>query len=326
MAIITYREALNQALSEEIERDRNVVLMGEEVAQFKGSYKVSEGMLEKFGGERIIDTPISEAAFSGLAVGAAMMGMRPVVEFMFWSFCYVAYDQIFNNAANIRYMSGGLINVPIVFRGPANGGTNVGATHSHTPENFAANTPGLKVICPSTPADAKGLLKAAIRDNDPVCVMENTILYNLKDEVPEDKDFLIPLGKAKTVLEGTDLSIISHGRSVHTALQVAETLSEKHKISAEVLDLRSIRPLDVDSVINTVKKTNRVLLIEENKPFCGVGAQISYLIQDLAFDYLDAPIKRVSSIDAPQAYSKALENIQIPNHDRVLQKALELAS
>jgi pyruvate dehydrogenase E1 component beta subunit len=300
--------------------------MGEEVAQFKGSYKVSEGMLEKFGGERIIDTPISEAAFSGLAVGAAMMGMRPVVEFMFWSFCYVAYDQIFNNAANIRYMSGGLINVPIVFRGPANGGTNVGATHSHTPENFAANTPGLKVICPSTPADAKGLLKAAIRDNDPVCVMENTILYNLKDEVPEDKDFLIPLGKARTVLEGTDLSIISHGRSVHTALEVAETLSEKHKISAEVLDLRSIRPLDVDSVINTVKKTNRVLLVEENKPFCGVGAQISYLIQDLAFDYLDAPIKRVSSIDAPQAYSKALENIQIPDHDRVLQKALELAS
>ena len=326
MAIITYREALNQALSEEIERDKNVVLMGEEVAQFKGSYKVSEGMLEKFGGERIIDTPISEAAFSGLAVGAAMMGMRPVVEFMFWSFCYVAYDQIFNNAANIRYMSGGLINVPIVFRGPANGGTNVGATHSHTPENFAANTPGLKVICPSTPADAKGLLKAAIRDNDPVCVMENTILYNLKDEVPEDKDFLIPLGKAKTVLEGTDLSIISHGRSVHTALQVAETLSEKHSISAEVLDLRSIRPLDVDSVINTVKKTNRVLLVEENKPFCGVGAQISYLIQDQAFDYLDAPIKRVSSIDAPQAYSKALENIQIPDHDRVLQKALELAS
>ena len=326
MAIITYREALNQALSEEIQRDKNVVLMGEEVAQFKGSYKVSEGMLEKFGEERIIDTPISEAAFSGLAVGAAMMGMRPVVEFMFWSFCYVAYDQIFNNAANIRYMSGGLINVPIVFRGPANGGTNVGATHSHTPENFAANTPGLKVICPSTPADAKGLLKAAIRDNDPVCVMENTILYNLKDEVPEDKDFLIPIGEARTVLEGKDLSIISHGRSVHTALQVAETLSEKHKISAEVLDLRSIRPLDVDSIIKTVKKTNRVLLVEENKPFCGVGAQISYLIQDRAFDYLDAPIKRVSSIDAPQAYSKALENIQIPNHDRVLQKALELAS
>jgi len=326
MALITYREALNQALSEEIERDDRVVLMGEEVAQFKGSYKVSEGMLEKFGDQRIIDTPISEAAFSGLAVGAAMMGMRPVVEFMFWSFCYVAFDQIFNNAANVRYMSGGLINVPIVFRGPANGGTNVGATHSHTPENFAANTPGLKVICPATAADAKGMMKSAIRDNDPVCVMENTILYNLKGEVPEDENFLVPLGKARVALEGKDISIISHGRSVHTSLQVAETLQEKHNISAEILDLRSIRPLDIDAILQTVKKTNRVLLVEENKPFCGVDAQIAYIIQEQAFDYLDAPIKRVSCIDTPQAYSKALENVQIPNHDRVLEKALEVLS
>jgi pyruvate dehydrogenase E1 component beta subunit len=326
MALITYREALNQALSEEIERDERVVLMGEEVAQFKGSYKVSEGMLEKFGDQRIIDTPISEAAFSGLAVGAAMMGMRPVVEFMFWSFCYVAFDQIFNNAANVRYMSGGLINVPIVFRGPANGGTNVGATHSHTPENFAANTPGLKVICPATAADAKGMMKSAIRDNDPVCVMENTILYNLKGEVPEDENFLVPLGKARVALEGKDISIISHGRSVHTSLQVAETLQEKHNISAEILDLRSIRPLDIDAILQTVKKTNRVLLVEENKPFCGVDAQVAYIIQEQAFDYLDAPIKRVSCIDTPQAYSKALENVQIPNHDRVLEKALEVLS
>ena len=326
MALITYREALNEALSEEIKRDERVVLMGEEVAQFKGSYKVSEGMLEKFGDQRIIDTPISEAAFSGLAVGAAMMGMRPVVEFMFWSFCYVAFDQIFNNAANIRYMSGGLINVPIVFRGPANGGTNVGATHSHTPENFAANTPGLKVICPATPADAKGMMKSAIRDNDPVCVMENTILYNLKGEVPEDENFLVPLGKARIALNGKDISIIAHGRSVHTSLQVAETLQEKHNISAEVLDLRSIRPLDIDAIVQTVKKTNRVLLVEENKPFCGVDAQVAYIIQDQAFDYLDAPIKRVSCIDTPQAYSKALENVQIPNHDRVLEKALEVLS
>jgi len=326
MALITYREALNQALSEEIERDDRVVLMGEELAQFKGSYKVSEGMLEKFGDQRIIDTPISEAAFSGLAVGAAMMGMRPVVEFMFWSFCYVAFDQIFNNAANVRYMSGGLINVPIVFRGPANGGTNVGATHSHTPENFAANTPGLKVICPATAADAKGMMKSAIRDNDPVCVMENTILYNLKGEVPEDENFLVPLGKARVALEGKDISIISHGRSVHTSLQVAETLQEKHNISAEILDLRSIRPLDIDAILQTVKKTNRVLLVEENKPFCGVDAQIAYIIQEQAFDYLDAPIKRVSCIDTPQAYSKALENVQIPNHDRVLEKALEVLS
>ena len=324
MPEITYREALNHALAEEIERDDNVVLLGEEVAQFKGSYKVSEGLLEKFGSEKIIDTPISEAAFSGLAVGAAMLGMRPVVEFMFWSFCYVAFDQIFNNAANVRYMSGGLINVPIVFRGPANGGTNVGATHSHTPENFAANTPGIKVICPSTPADAKGMLKAAIRDNDPVCVMENTILYNLKGEVPDDKNFLVPLGKANLLKEGSDLSIIAHGKAVHTSLEVAQSLEEKHGVSVEVLDLRSIRPLDTEAILSTVRKTNRVLLVEENKPFCGVGAQISFIIQDQAFDHLDAPIKRVSAIDVPQAYSKPLESIQIPEHNRVLEKALEL--
>ena len=221
-------------------------------------------------------------------------------------------------------MSGGLINVPVVFRGPANGGTNVGATHSHTPENFAANTPGLKVICPATPADAKGMLKSAIRDNDPVCVMENTILYNLEDEVPDEDDFLIPLGKANVLKEGTDLSIIAHGKAVHTSLQTAELLQDKHNVDAEVIDLRSIRPLDVETIINSVKKTNRALLVEENKPFCGVDSQIAFLIQDKAFDYLDAPIKRVSAIDAPQAYSKALENAQIPDSHRVLASALEI--
>jgi pyruvate dehydrogenase E1 component beta subunit len=324
MPNISYRDALNQGIAEELERDSNVVLMGEEVAQFKGSYKVSEGLLEKFGSSRIIDTPISEAAFSGLAVGASMMGMRPVVEFMFWSFCYVAFDQIFNNAANIRYMSGGLINVPVVFRGPANGGTNVGATHSHTPENFAANTPGMKVVCPATPADAKGLIKSSIRDNDPVCFMENTILYNLKDEVPEDNEFLIPLGKANVIVEGNDISIIAHGKAVHTALEVAEELADKHNISAEVLDLRSIRPLDEEAIIKSVKKTNRVVLVEENKPFCGVDAQICFLIQEKAFDYLDAPIGRVSAVDAPQAYSKALESIQLPGKEKVLRAALNI--
>jgi pyruvate dehydrogenase E1 component beta subunit len=324
MPKISYRDALNQGIAEELERDSNVVLMGEEVAQFKGSYKVSEGLLEKFGSSRIIDTPISEAAFSGLAVGASMMGMRPVVEFMFWSFCYVAFDQIFNNAANIRYMSGGLINVPVVFRGPANGGTNVGATHSHTPENFAANTPGMKVVCPATPADAKGLIKSSIRDNDPVCFMENTILYNLKDEVPEDNEFLVPLGKANVIVEGNDISIIAHGKAVHTALEVAEELADKHNISAEVLDLRSIRPLDEEAIINSVKKTNRVVLVEENKPFCGVDAQICFLIQEKAFDYLDAPIGRVSAVDAPQAYSKALESIQLPGKEKVLRAALNI--
>ena len=324
MSIISYRDALNQGLAEELQRDPNVVLMGEEVAQFKGSYKVSEGLLEKFGPSRIIDTPISEAAFSGLAVGASMMGMRPVVEFMFWSFCYVAFDQIFNNAANVRYMSGGMINVPVVFRGPANGGTNVGATHSHTPENFAANTPGLKVVCPSTPADAKGLIKSSIRDNDPVCFMENTILYNLKDEVPDDDDFIIPLGKANLLCEGNDISFIAHWKAVHTDLEAASELSEKHNISAEVVDLRSIRPLDEDTILSTVKKTNRVVLVEENKPFCGVASQISHLIQEKAFDYLDAPVLRVSAVDAPQAYSKSLESCQLPTKEKVLAKALTI--
>ena len=204
MAIITYRDAINQAMAEEIARDSDVFIMGEEVAQYKGAYKVTRGLLEKFGPERIIDAPISEAGFCGLGVGAAMMGLRPVVEFMFWSFCYVAFDQVINNAANIRYMSGGLINIPIVFRGPGNGGTNVGATHSHTPENFVANTPGLKVVCPSTPYDAKGLLKSAIRDNDPVFVMENTLLYGNQGEVPED-DYVIPLGVAEVKKEGSDI-------------------------------------------------------------------------------------------------------------------------
>ena len=281
-------------------------------------------MLEKYGPDRIVDTPISEAAFSGLAVGAAMMGVRPVVEFMFWSFSYVAFDQVFNNAASVRYMSGGLLNVPVVFRGPANGGTNVGATHSHSPENFVAHTPGLKVCCPATPADAKGLMKAAIRDNDPVCVMENTILYNMAGDVPDDADHLVPLGSAKVVQSGEDLSFIAHGAAVHTATKAAEILYDEYEVNAEVLDLRSIRPLDVDAILRTVRKTNRVVLVEENKPFCGVDAQISHLIQDQAFDHLDAPIKRVSAIDAPQIYSKPMENVQIPDAQRVVKTTLEI--
>lgn len=323
MAQKTYREALRDGLTEEMERDTNVVIMGEEVAQFRGSYKVTEGMLEQFGPKRIIDTPISEAGFVGMAIGASMLGLRPVCELMFWSFCYVAYDQVVNNAANIRYMSGGLINLPFVIRGPSNGGTNVGATHSHTLENLIAATPGLKVVCPATAYDAKGLIKSAIRDNDPVYVMENTILYNDIGEIPEE-EYIIPLGQADIKKKGNDLSLIAHGRAVKIALQAAAILEEKNKISVEVLDLRSIRPLDEESILNTVKKTNRVVLVEENKPFCGVDAQISHLIQEKAFDYLDAPIKRVSSIDAPAIYSKPLENIQIPNAERVVKAAIEI--
>lgn len=323
MPVLTYREALRHAMSEEIERDPNVVLMGEEVAQFNGAYKVSEGMLAKYGPKRIIDTPISEAGFIGLGVGAAMLGLRPVMELMFFSFYTVAFDQIFNNAANIRYMSGGLINCPIVVRGPANGGTNVGATHSHTPESIAAYHPGIKVVVPSTPADAKGLMKSAIRDNDPVMFMENTILYGDKGEVP-DGEHLVPLGQANVLRAGKDLSIIGHGRAIQMALKSADLLKEKHNINAEVLDLRSIRPLDEEAILASVRKTNRVLYVEEAKPFCSVGAMVACIIQEKAFDDLDAPVKRLTSIDAPAIYSPPLEKLQLPSADRIFHAALEV--
>ncbi len=323
MPVISYREALRHAMDEELARDPNVVILGEEVAQFNGAYKVTEGLLQKYGPTRIVDTPISEAGFMGLGIGASMMGVRPVMEFMFWSFCYVAFDQVFNNAASIRYMSGGLINLPIVIRGPANGGTSVGATHSHTPENFIANTPGLKVVCPATPYDAKGLLKAAIRDNDPVYVMENTLLYGDIGEVPAE-EYLVPIGLADVKREGTDLTIIAHGRAVITALTAAEILAAEHDVSAEVVDLRSLRPLDTETILKSVAKTHRVLLVEENKPFCGVGAQISHLIQSEAFDELDAPVKRVSALDAPAIYSMPLEKIQLPDPQRVVRAALSV--
>ncbi len=325
MPLITYREAIKQALDEELQRDENVCIMGEEVAEYNGAYKVTEGLWDKYGDKRVIDTPISEAAFSGLAIGASMLGIRPVIEMMFMSFSYVAIDQLYNNASFCRYMSGGLMNVPIVIRGPANGGGNVGATHSHTPENMVANHPGLKVVCPSNAYDAKGLMKAAIRDNDPVFVMENTLLYGEKWEVPEE-EYIIELGVANILKEGTDLTIISHGRCAMISLQAAKTLQEKHGINAEVVDLRSIRPLDEDAILNSVKKTGRALLVEENKPYCGVDAQISHLIQLKAFDYLDAPVHRVSSIDAPQIYAKPLEDWQIPNEERIIAMALKLIS
>ena len=323
MPLITYRQALNDAFAEEIQRDPNVFLMGEEVAQYNGAYKVTEGLWERFGSKRLVDAPISETGFLGLGVGAAMMGLRPVIEMMFWSFAYVAFDQIVNNAATMRYMSGGQVKVPIVIRGPANGGTNVGSTHSHTPEMFLANQPGLKVVCPATAYDAKGLMKAAIRDDDPVCVMENTLLYGEKWEVP-DGEILVPIGKADLKRPGKDLSFIAHGRAVITCLKAAEILKRDHGIDAEVLDLRSIRPLDEQAILESVARTHRVVLVDENKPFCGVGAQIASLIADQAFDELDAPIKRVSSLDAPQIYAKPLEDIMLPTPDRVVATALTI--
>src|SRR5436190_13184015 len=323
MPLITYREALRHAFDEEIQRDPNVVLIGEEVAQYDGAYKVTRGLWKKYGDRRVVDTPISEAAFIGMGVGASMLGLRPVMELMFWSFATVAWDQIVNNAGQIRYMSGGLINCPIVIRGPANPGTNVGATHSHTPENMFANVPGLKVVSAATAYDAKGLMKTAIRDNDPVMFMENTLLYGEKGEVPEE-EYLIPLGKADIKKEGKDVTLIAHGRAALTALKAAELLAAEHDIDAEVIDLRSIRPLDEETILASARKTHRVVCVDENKPFCGIGAQIASMIQEKAFDDLDAPVLRITSLDAPAIYSPKVEPRQLPRPQDVIEKVLSI--
>jgi pyruvate dehydrogenase E1 component beta subunit len=327
MRELSYRHALREAFDEELTRDDNVVLMGEEVAQYNGAYKVTEGLWDKWGDKRIVDTPISEAGFIGMGLGASMLGLRPVMELMFWSFHSVAFDQLVNNAANVRYMSGGLINCPIVVRGPANGGTSVGATHSHVPEALFAAFPGLKVCAPATPADAKGLMKTAIRDNDPVYVMENTMLYGNLGPVPEaaDGDHLVPLGKADIKREGSDVSLIAHGRSVLRALEAAEVLQNEHNISAEVVDLRSIRPLDQETILKSVMKTNRAVCVDESKAFGGVSGMVATLIQEHAFDYLDAPVKRVCSLDAPAIYSPHVEDEQLPNPRRVVEQVLTIA-
>ena len=326
---ITYREALREGLDEELAHDDNVIIIGEEVAEYNGAYKVTEGLWKKWGDKRIIDVPISEAVFIGMGIGASMLGIRPVMELMFFSFAYVAFDQMMNNAATCRYMSGGLINVPIVVRGPANGVTNVGATHSHTPENIFANMPGLKVVTPSNPYDAKGLIKSAIRDNDPVYFMESTVLYGMTGTVPsndeiEGGELLVPIGKASVKREGTDLTFIAHGRAVVTCLAAAEILAEKHNINAEVLDLRSIRPLDEEAIMASVRKTHRAICVEENKPFCGVGAQISSMIMEQAFDDLDAPVLRITSADAPAFYSPPIEKLQLPSPDEIVERALSI--
>ncbi len=322
MPVITYREAIRHALDEELARDANVVVMGEEVGQFHGAYKVTEGLLAKYGPKRVADTPISEAGFIGMGIGASMLGVRPVMELMFWSFYSVAFDQILNNAANVRYMSGGQIACPIVIRGPANGGTNVGATHSHTPENVLANHPGVKVVVPATAADAKGLLKSAIRDNDPVFFLENTLLYGEKGEVPEG-EHVVPLGVADVKREGKDLTIVTYGRCVLHSLAAANVLEKEHGKSVEVVDLRTIRPLDIDTVLASVAKTHRVLIVEEQKPFASVGSQLAYMIQREAFDELDGPIHRLATVDAPAIYSPPVEVEQLPNPQRVLNAALD---
>ncbi len=299
MPVLQYREALNLAMCEEMDRDENVFLMGEEVAEYNGAYKVSQGMLDRFGPKRIIDTPISEEGFSGIGLGAAMVGLRPIVEFMTFSFSLVAFDQIVNNAANLRYMSGGQFKVPIVFRGNSGMAGNLGATHSHRPEAFYAHVPGLTVMLPATPNDAKGMLKSAIRSDDPIIFIEHENLLGERGEVSDDPDFLVPIGKADVKRPGQDVTILTYSRSVVTSLAAAEHLAEKEGIDAEVVDLRTIRPLDMETILESVKKTNRAVFVEENWPYCGLGAGISDRIYRAAFDDLDAPILRVFTKDAP---------------------------
>ena len=323
MAVITMRDALNDALREELARDENVFLMGEEVAEYQGAYKVTRGLLEEFGAKRVIDSPITELGFAGLGVGAAMAGLRPIIEFMTFNFSILATDQIINSAAKMLYMSGGQFKIPIVFRGPGGSAYQVSSQHSQAIESWYAYFPGLKVVMPSTPADAKGLLKSAIRDDDPVIFIEQERMYGMKGEVPEDGDFTIPLGVADVKREGTDATIVARSLLVPTALKAAEEL-EKEGINCEVIDPRTIRPLDIETIIESVKKTNRVVVAEESHPFCGVGAEISAEINERAFDYLDAPVKRVSGADVPMPYAKNLEQLAIPDVPQLIAAVKEV--
>jgi pyruvate dehydrogenase E1 component beta subunit len=301
---------------EEMDRDDRVFLMGEEVGHYQGAYKVSEGMLEKFGAKRVVDTPIAEAGFAGVGVGAAMVGLRPIVEFMTWNFSAVAFDQILNNAAKLRQMSGGQFDCPIVFRGPNASAAQVGSQHSHAMEHFYATIPGLKVVAPAFPADAKGLLKSAIRDDNPVLVMESETLYAVRGEVP-DGEHVVAMGKAQIARPGKDVTIATYSRMTHVALDAAALL-EKEGISAEVIDLRSLRPLDEDAIVASVERTHRLVVVHEGWPYGGVGAEIADRVQRLAFDALDAPILRVTTLDVPMPYSKKLEQACMPQADRVV--------
>jgi pyruvate dehydrogenase E1 component beta subunit len=324
MAVMTMRDALNLALKEELARDSSVFLMGEEVAEYQGAYKVTRGLLEEFGGKRVIDTPITELGFAGLGVGAAMAGLRPIIEFMTFNFSILATDQIINSAAKMLYMSAGQFKIPIVFRGPGGSAYQVSSQHSQAIESWFAYFPGLKVVMPSTPADAKGLLKSAIRDDDPVIFIEQERMYGMKGEVPEDDNFTIPLGVADIKREGTDATIVARSLMVPTALKAAEEL-EKDGVSCEVIDPRTIRPLDIKTILESVKKTNRVVIAEESHPFCGVGAEISAEIAERAFDYLDAPVKRVSGVDVPMPYAKNLEQLAIPDVSKIVAAVREVS-
>lgn len=317
MREIQFREALREAMNEEMRRDPNVFLLGEEVAEYNGAYKVSQGMLDEFGAKRVIDTPISELGFAGIAVGAAMNGLRPLVEFMTFNFSLVAIDQIINGAAKIMSMSGGQYTAPMVFRGPTGNAGQLSSQHSQNFENWFANTPGLKVVVPANPYDAKGLLKSAIRDNDPIIFMESEVMYGDKGPVPEG-EYLIPIGVADIKREGTDVTIVSYGKILKVALQAAEDLA-KEGVSAEVIDLRTVRPIDFETVVNSVKKTNRLVIVEETWPLASISSEISYHVQRYAFDHLDAPIMRVTSRDLPLPYAPTLIEAILPNVKRTIE-------
>ena len=319
MATLTYRDALNQALREEMQRDPSVFLMGEEVGVYQGAYKVSRGLLEEFGSMRVVDTPIAELGFAGIGVGAAMTGLRPVIEFMTWNFAVLALDQVVNSAAKILYESGGQIPIPIVFRGPNGAALQLGAQHSQAWDSWLSHIPGLKVVAPATPADAKGLLKSAIRDDNPVIVLEGEMLYNVKGEVP-DGEHVVPIGKAEVKREGNDVTLVCHSKTVTVALKAADQLAEQG-LSADVLDLRSLRPMDEAAIVASVAKTNRCVVVEEGWPHCGVGAQVVDIIQREVFDSLDAPVLRVTQADVPMPYNKHLERAAKPSPEKVVAAA-----
>jgi len=316
MKTIQFREAIQQAMSEEMRKDDTIYLMGEEVAEYNGAYKASKGMLDEFGPDRVIDTPISELGFSGIGIGSAMNGNRPIIEFMTFNFALVGIDQIINNAAKMRQMSGGQFNIPIVFRGPTGSAGQLAATHSQAFESWFANCPGLKVIVPSNPYDAKGLLKAAIRDDDPVIFMESEQMYGDKGEVPEE-DYIIHIGVADIKREGTDVTIVSFGKIIKEAYKAADEL-EKDGISCEIIDLRTVRPLDYEAIYKSVKKTNRLVILEEAWPFGNVATEITYQVQENAFDYLDAPIIKINTADTPAPYSPELLKNWLPNSEDVV--------
>lgn len=316
MSVKQFRDAIREAMVEEMRRDESIIIMGEEVAEYDGAYKVTQGMLQEFGLRRVIDTPISELGFSGIGVGAAMNGLRPIIEFMTFNFAVVGIDQILNNAAKIRYMSGGQIKIPIVFRGPNASAGQLGATHSVAYESLYAHIPGLKVMYPSEPYDAKGMLKTAIRDDDPVIFLESEQMYGMKQEVP-DEEYLIPFGVGKIKREGDDVTIVAHGKMYHIAQQAAKELA-KDGIEAEIIDPRSMKPFDFKMVIESIKKTNRCVIVDESHPFAGMAAEIGFVIQRDAFDYLDAPVQRVTIPDVPAPFAKNLFDLWLPGPKQVI--------